>query len=99
MHNLGLSNTKRTVKDNMTLGQRKALKALGTWNKDPSNPRMFRIQDKGFHLVIEWKHKYKEGILKYLEDINIFKERMTTLVTEICRKLRIGLLNGMMNVR
>ena len=71
---LFLSNTKRTVKDNMTSGQRKALKALGTWNKDPSNPRMFRIQDKGSRLVIEWKHKYKEGILKYLEDINIFKE-------------------------
>ena len=58
----------------MTSGQRKALKALGTWNKDPSNPRMFRIQDKGSRLVIEWKHKYKEGILKYLEDINFFKE-------------------------
>ena len=60
------TNTKRTVKDNMTL------KTLGTWNKDPSNPRMFRIQDKGSRLVVEWKHRHKEGILKYLENIKYF---------------------------
>ena len=36
--------------------------------------RMFRIQDNCSRLVVEWKHKYKEEVLKYLEAINIFKE-------------------------
>ena len=58
----------------MTREQRAALKNLATWNKDPKCPRMFRIQDKGSHILIGWKSNYRKEMLKYLEDISIFKE-------------------------
>ena len=64
----------RNVKDNMTPEQRKALKSLSSWNKDPKCPRIFQIQDKGSRLVIEWKENYMKQMLKYLENISIFKE-------------------------
>ena len=35
---------------------------------------MFRVQDKGSRLVIDWKDKYLEKMLNYLEGISIFKE-------------------------
>ena len=68
------SGKSKKVKDNLTAQQREALKRLRTWNKDPSCPRMFLVQDKGSRLVVEWKNKYKQRMLNYLEDINVFKE-------------------------
>ena len=35
---------------------------------------MFRIQDKGSRLVIEWKENNSNLMLEYLEDIYVFKE-------------------------
>ena len=35
---------------------------------------MFRIQDKGSRIVVEWKNNYRQEMLKYLEDISIFEE-------------------------
>ena len=64
----------RKVNDNLTQLQRRALKRLSTWNVNPQCDRMFRIQDKGSWLVLEWKDKYREKILNYIEDISIFKE-------------------------
>ena len=39
----------------MTPEQREALRNLSEWNQDDSNPRMFRVQDKGARPFIEWK--------------------------------------------
>ena len=35
---------------------------------------MFRIQDKGSRLVLEWKDKYREKMLSYFENLSIFQE-------------------------
>ena len=64
----------REVSDNMTLEQRQCLRELSQWNKDASNPRMFRIQDKGARLAIESKVRYTSKVLDYLEDQNTFRE-------------------------
>ena len=61
------------VKDNLTQVQRNALKSLSSWNENPENDRMFRVQDKGSRLVTEWKDKYCVKMLNCLEDMSIFK--------------------------
>ena len=38
---------KRKFVDNLTHGEREALRDLSTWNKDEKNPRVIRVQDKG----------------------------------------------------
>ena len=68
-----LENTRR-VPDNMTPEQREALRNLSEWNQDDSNPRMFRVQDKGARLFIEWKERYGNKVEDYLEDTRIFRE-------------------------
>ena len=47
----------RKVPDNLTWLQKEALKCLSKWNYDDTNPRMFRVQDKGARLCIEWKER------------------------------------------
>ena len=76
----------RKVKDNLTQMQRNALRNLSTWNSNPNNDRMFRIQDKGSRLVIEWKDKYCEKMLSYLQDVSIFKEEAENPFEENERK-------------
>ena len=44
--------------------------------------RMFRVQDKGSRLVIESKEEYKEKMLKYLENKNIFEDDQTDSIKE-----------------
>ena len=44
------------------------------WNKDDANPRMFRVQDKGARLTIEWKERYREKVEAYLDDQSTFRE-------------------------
>ena len=60
--------------DNMTSMQREALTNLSKWNHDENNPRMFRVQDKGTRLFIEWKERYRSKVEDYLEDTRIFRE-------------------------
>ena len=50
--------------------QREALRNLSKWNHDETNPRMFRVQDKGARLFIEWKERYRSKVEDYLEDID-----------------------------
>ena len=83
----------RKVKDNVAQMQRNALRNLSTWNSNPNNDRMFRIQDKGSRLVIEWKDKYREKMLSYLQDVSIFKE-LKTLWKKMNGKLMNGHKNG-----
>ena len=44
--------------------------------------RMSRVQDKGSRLVIESKEQYKEKMLKYVENENIFKEDQADTIKE-----------------
>ena len=64
----------RKVPDNMTSMQKDALRNLSKWNHDETNPRMFRVQDKGVRLFIEWKERYRSKVEDYLEDTRIFRE-------------------------
>ena len=60
-----LENTRR-VPDNMTPEQQAVLRNLSEWSQDDSNPRMFRLQDKGARLFIEWKERYRNKVEDYL---------------------------------
>ena len=67
-------NNSRYVEDNLSKEERDALNNLRTWNRDESNPRMFRIQDKGARFTIEWKEDYERKVEEYLKDARIFRE-------------------------
>ena len=45
-----------------------ALKDLITWNKDPENLRVIRVQGKGSRFVVDWRSNYKSKTLEYLQD-------------------------------
>ena len=40
-------------KDNLSRAEREALKEMQTWNKDPNNLRLIRVQDKGSRFVVD----------------------------------------------
>ena len=67
--------------------QRNALRNLSTWNSNQNNDKMFRIQDKGSRLVIEWKDKYREKMLSYLQDVSISKEEAENPLEDNERKV------------
>ena len=58
----------------MTSTQREALRNLSKRNHDETNPRTFRVQDKGEELFIEWKERYRSKVEDYLEDTRIFRD-------------------------
>ena len=58
----------------MSSGEREALKEMQKWNRDPENPRVIRVQDKGSRFAIDWKSRYKSKTLEYLQDENTFRE-------------------------
>ena len=64
----------RKVPDNLTWLQKEALKSLSKWNYDDTNPKMFRVQDKGARMCIEWKERYKKKVEDYLQDTRIFRQ-------------------------
>ena len=83
----------RNVKNNLTDAQHSALKEMKNWNLDDTNPRMFRIQDKGARLTIEWKERYHNKVEEYLTDKSTFREdtsdpsaENTTIVKNWARK-------------
>ena len=53
------------------------------YNVIPQCDRMFRIQDKGSRLVLEWKDKYQEKMLSYIVDIAYSKKKQKIPVKEI----------------
>ena len=59
-------------RDNLSAGEREALKDLQKWNKDPDNPRVIRVQDKGSRFVVDWKERYISKTLHYLKDSETF---------------------------
>ena len=59
-------------RDNLSADEREALKDLQKWNKDPGNPRVIRVQDKGSRFVIDWKKRYISKTLDYLQDSETF---------------------------
>ena len=42
-------------KDNLSSGKREALRDMKRWKRDPENPKVVRVQDKGSRFVIDWK--------------------------------------------
>ena len=76
------------VTDNLTPEQRVSLNELRTWNSDESNPRLFRCQDKGARLVIDFKERYHQKITDYLEDRTTFREDERDLTAD--NKLKVS---------
>ena len=71
-------------KDNLSADEREALKDLQKWNKDPDNPRVIRVQDKGSRFVVDWQQRYISKTLDYLHD------RETFISTEVDPGVAIG---------
>ena len=67
-------NNRNEFKDNLSRAERGALKGLRTWNKDPENPRVIKVQDKGSRFVVDWKSNYESETLEYLQDENTFRQ-------------------------
>ena len=63
-------------KDNLSRGEREALKEMQKWNRDPENPRVIRVQDKGSRFVIDWKSRYKSKtggrVRKFYQKTNVY---------------------------
>ena len=59
-------------KDNLSADEREVLKDLQKWNKDPDNPRVIRVQDKGSRFMVDWKKRYISKTLGCLQDSETF---------------------------
>ena len=62
------------INDNMTREERDAMNQMRMWNLDPTNARLFRCQDKGQRLVIEFKERYADKVELFLQDESTFTE-------------------------
>ena len=45
---------------------------MSMWNKDPDNPRVIRVEDKGSRFVVDWKETYIRKSMEHLGDNNTF---------------------------
>ena len=54
--------------DNLTSEERGALRDLSKWNKDPNNPRLIRVQDKGSCFMVDFKDSYEQKVNEYVDD-------------------------------
>ena len=61
-------------KDDSSRAERGSLKEMQTFNKDPYNPRVIRVQDKGSRFVVDWKSGYKSKTMEYLQDETTFRQ-------------------------
>ena len=59
--------------DNLTAEEREALWDLSKWNKDPNNPRLIKIQDKGSCFVVDFKDSYEQKVNEYVGDLSTFR--------------------------
>ena len=67
----------RNFKDNLSFKERQALINMNMWNKDPDDPRVNRVQEKGSRFVVDWKETYIRksaehiwGIIEHLHVIS-----------------------------
>ena len=63
---------RKKLVDNLTPGERQALWELSSWKKDPKNPRYIRIQDKGSRFVVDWRNRYVNKTLQYVQNTSTF---------------------------
>ena len=63
---------RKKIVDNLTPGERQALRKLSFWNKDPENPRVIRIQDKGSRFVVDSRDRNVNKTLQYVQDTGTF---------------------------
>ena len=68
--------------DNLTAEEREALRDLSKWNKDPNNPRLIRIQDKGSCFVVDFKDSYEQKVNEYVGDPSTFRSDEEDLSSE-----------------
>ena len=59
--------------DNLTAEEREALRDLSKSNKDPNNPRLIRIQDKGSCFVVDFKDSYEQKVNEYVGNQSTFR--------------------------
>ena len=59
--------------DNLTAEEREALRDLSKWNKNPNNPRLIRIQDKGSCFLVDFKDSYEQKVNEYVGDPSSFR--------------------------
>ena len=74
----------RKFKDNISVEERQALINMSMWNKDPDNPRVIRVQDKGSRFVVDWKETYIRKSMEHIGDNSTF----------VCNKVDPSVLNN-----
>ena len=67
-----IQKNKRKYKDNTSVEERQALINVSMWNRDPDNPRVIRVQDKGSRFVVDWKEAYIRKSVEHIEDNGTF---------------------------
>ena len=59
--------------DNLTSEERGELRDFRKCNKDPNNPRLIRVQDKGSCFVVDFKDRYEQKVNEYVGDPSTFR--------------------------
>ena len=62
----------KKFKDNISVEERQALINMSMWDKDPDNPRVIWVQDKGSRFVVDWKETYIRKSVEHIGDNNKF---------------------------
>ena len=57
---------------------------MSMWNKDPDNPRVIRVQDKGSRFVVDWKERYIRKSMEHIGDNSTF----------VCNEVDLSVLNN-----
>ena len=68
--------------DSLTSEERGALRDLSKWNKDPNNPRLIRVQDKGSCFVVDFKDRCEQKMNEYVGDPSTFGSDEEDLTSE-----------------
>ena len=68
--------------DDLTSEEKGALRDLSKWDKDPNNPRLIRMQDKGSCFVVDFKDTYEQKVNEYVGDLSTFRSDEVDLSLE-----------------
>ena len=74
--------------DNLISEERGAMRDLSKWNKDPNNPRLIRVQDKGSCFVVDFKDSYEQKVNEYVGDPSTFRSDEVDLSLEHGNKVK-----------
>ena len=68
--------------DNLTSEERGVLRDLSKWNKDPNNPRLIRVHNKGSCFVMDFKDRYEQKVNEYVGHPSTFRSDKEDLSLE-----------------